>query len=42
MESAKGRLESGRVLGFWINNALVVGNKQVEAGIAGMGSKRFY
>jgi hypothetical protein len=41
-ESAKGRLEGGRVLGFWMNNVLVIGNKQVKAGIAGMGSKGFY
>jgi hypothetical protein len=38
-EGAEGRLESRRVLRFQMNNALVISNNQVEAGIAGTGSK---
>jgi hypothetical protein len=42
MESTERRLECHGVLRFWMDNALVVSNKEVEAGIAGTGSKQFY
>jgi hypothetical protein len=42
MESAERRLERRGVLQFWMDNVLVVGDKEVEAGVAGTGSKRFY
>jgi hypothetical protein len=38
-ESAERRLERCGVSRFWMDNMLVVGDKEVEAGIAGMGSK---
>jgi hypothetical protein len=41
-ESAKRRLEHRGVSRFWMDNALVIGDKEVEAGVAGTGSKRFY
>jgi hypothetical protein len=38
-ESAEGRLERRGVSRFWMDNVLVVGDKEVEAGVAGTGSK---
>jgi hypothetical protein len=39
MESTEGRLEGCWIPRFWMDNSLVVGNKQVEAGVASTGSK---
>jgi hypothetical protein len=39
-ESTERRLERCGVSRFWMDNALVISNKEVEAGIAGTGSKR--
>jgi hypothetical protein len=39
MESAEGRLECHGVSRFWVDNALVIGNKEVKAGVVGMGSE---
>jgi hypothetical protein len=38
-ESTERRLEHRGVSRFWMDNALVVSNKEIEAGIAGTGSK---
>jgi hypothetical protein len=42
MESAKGRMECCGVSRFWMDNVLVVCDKEVKAGVAGTGSKQFY
>jgi hypothetical protein len=39
---AERSLESGGVPGFWVDNALVIGYKQIEAGITGTGAEGFY
>jgi hypothetical protein len=33
---------NSRVPGFWVNNALVIGNKEIKTGVTGTGSEGFY